>query len=207
MNPDAFSDLLLALLCFWLFQRNLRIRPGVAVALLIIGISAAIGTLRFAGIDALLGPHRFATLFTTCAAFALLAFALAWPADPLVAKLTGAARFALFTGALGVAFTVSGLRWWSTAMPMAAAIALLITMLRPVNALGLVGTLLLVSSFASTLLIPPDALYWNFLSRPQVLHYLLASALAALVYAPARRAALPAGPSEADLTDRERVVG
>ena len=79
MNLDALSDLVLAAMCCWLFMQQRALRPGVAVAVLVIGISASIGTLRFAGMDALLGLHRFATLFTSCVAFTLLWVALAWP--------------------------------------------------------------------------------------------------------------------------------
>ena len=186
MNLDALSDLVLAAMCCWLFMPQRALRPGVAVAVLVIGISASIGTLRFAGMDALLGLHRFATLFTSCVAFTLLWVALAWPKEPLATRLAAAARFTVLFGALGVGLTQLGLAWWSKLVPGVCALCLLVTMLRPFNARGAVGAILLCASFAAVLLVKDGETLLGFLSRAQILHVLLTAALFALVSAPRR---------------------
>lgn len=106
MNADAFSDLVLALICALVFFRRIRDMPGLAIPALLVGVAACFGVLRFSGVAVALGPHRYASLFAACAAFPLLAYALRFPDDPIARRLTAASRFAFLLGGTGVAAVV-----------------------------------------------------------------------------------------------------
>ena len=67
MTPDAFSDLVLAVTCFWCVRRaSARGDGGIVIACLLIGLAATIGVLRFSSWEtvagAVGGAHRFAAL-------------------------------------------------------------------------------------------------------------------------------------------------
>jgi hypothetical protein len=101
MNADAVSDLVLALVCAVVVQRNIRDRPGLAIPALLVGIAACFGVLRFSGVALALGPHKYTSLLAACAAFPLLAYALRFPDDALARRLAAASRFAFLLGGLG----------------------------------------------------------------------------------------------------------
>jgi len=180
MNADAFSDLVLAAVCAWLFKRNLRPRPGVAVSMALIGLAACLGVFDFSGVGALVGPHHFTSLVAACAAFPLLAWSLRWPEDPVANRLRTAGVGAVLLGAIGVAASVAGVKLWGQVVPGAAAMGILWTTGRSRSRLGLLGAVLLLASFAATLGSPATR-FGDWISWVQVLHYLLAAALLALV--------------------------
>lgn len=172
MNADAVSDLVLAIVCAIVSVRNLRVRPGMAVASGMLGLAAVLGVLRFAGVEPVLGPHRFASLLAACAAFPLLAIAIRWPNDPLACRTTAAARFIFLSGAIGVALTILGLEFWRQLVPVASAALILIAVVSQRSPAGIAGAVALVASLAaagqSAIAIPGP------LSGMQWMHYLMA---------------------------------
>ena len=180
MNADAVSDLVLAVVCGWQFGHHLRHRPGIAVAVALIGLAACLGVVHFSGFAVASGPHRFASLVAACAAFPLLAWSLRWPDDPVATQRRSAAYWATLLGAIGVAATVSGVEQWGQVVPGAAAITILWTMLHARSRMGILGAILLLASFVAAALVPPQTLSLAGLSRVQALHYLMAAALLAL---------------------------
>jgi hypothetical protein len=187
LNGNAVSDLVLALACAWICLRTLERAPGIAVAVLLIGLSAVLGVLRFSGAGILDGPHRFASLVSAVGAFPLLAYALGWPDDTIATRASASVRFVVLVGAIGVAATVLGVEIWSKVAPATAALVILVNMLRRFSALGLMGALLLAASFAVAAVGTPDTVYFGLLNRVQLLHYLLAAALLALTWTPLRQ--------------------
>jgi hypothetical protein len=180
MNADAFSDLVLALICGLVFFRRIRDMPGLAIPALLVGVAACFGVLRFSGVTVALGPHRYASLFAACAAFPLLAYALRFPDDPIARRLTAASRFAFLLGGIGVAAVVLGAGKWGDVAAALSAFAILWTMLFACNSLRLFGALALIAGFGVTLAFAPDA-HFGFLTPVQGLHYLLCVAFAALM--------------------------
>lgn len=182
MNGDAFSDLVLLLVCAGMAWRNRGTRPAVAVALALIGFAAFLGVLRFSGVPLVLGPHRFASLLAACAAFPLLASALRWPDAPLATRPTAVGRFVLVWGGVGVALTLSGLGLWSQVVPGVSALLIAWTVVQRRDNWGRAGALLLVGSFVVAATGKPDTVYLGLFNSTQALHYLLAGGLGLLVW-------------------------
>lgn len=177
MNGDALSDLLLAIVGLFFAWRLMPQRPGLAIGMGLIGFAAGLGVLRFSGIDAMLGPHRFASLLAGCAGLPLLAASLRWPDDSLATRVNAAAYFAMIIGALGVVLVVvvqfSG---WAQLVPAASALLILMTALQQRHAVAILGSTLLIGSFVVSAL----GLVAGPLNSIQLLHLLMACGLALL---------------------------
>jgi hypothetical protein len=149
MNGNAASDLVLALACGWVVATQWQRHPGLGLAALLIGVAATLGVLRFSGVEALAGAHRFASLLSACAGFPLLAWSLCWPADPIAATIKGASRFALLVGGVGVGATVLGLPIWAQAMALLSGLVIAVTMIRRRDAAGIAGAVALLGAMAA----------------------------------------------------------
>lgn len=179
MIGNAISDAVLVLVCLLLSWRLWPAQAGIRWALAALALAAVLGTLKFAGVMSLAGPHAFFSLVATVGAVPLLAASIYWP-DSLVANHPRAAALMLIVAAaFGVLLTtVIGLPDALTAMlvsvPAALALALIIiAVLKRGTRIQQFGALLLVLAFACTLL---PATQWPHLSV-QGLHYLLAAGL------------------------------
>lgn len=177
MNLDALSDLVLLLVCVGIAVPAYRARPGVAIALGLVGLAAAFGVLRFSGVGVLLGPHRFASMLSACAAFPLLAASLRWPDAPTARRTTAASRFVLVWGGVGVALHLVTGGLWSQVVPGVAALVIVWTALQQRSTASVAGAALLVGSFVVAALGKPGALYLGLFNSTQALHYLLAAGL------------------------------
>jgi hypothetical protein len=69
MNPDALSDLVLLAACAASAWRVAVVRAAWRGAMLLLGLAAAMGVLRYSGLEWALGPHRFFSLLAACVAF------------------------------------------------------------------------------------------------------------------------------------------
>jgi len=139
MNGNAASDLVLALVCGWVVATRMARQPGFGVAALLIGVAAALGVLRFGGLEALSGAHRFASLVSACAGFPLLAWSVRWPDDPIVATMKGASRAALLAGGIGVGATVLGLAAWGPGVALLCGLVIAVTAVQRREAAGIAG--------------------------------------------------------------------
>lgn len=186
MNADAVSDLVLLLACALSGAACGARRPAWRGAMLLLGLAAAAGVLRYGGLVGALGPHRFLSMLAAVVAFVLMLVALRWPTDPLAVRTTAVGRFVVVVGGLGVLLNLTIAPWWSQAVPAAVALALLWTVLQARSGLGLLGCLALLGSFAVALAgSAVDSLGW--INRTQALHYLLAVAVVLLGWAGTRR--------------------
>jgi hypothetical protein len=176
MNGNAASDLVLALVCFWVVATQWQRQPGFGLAALLIGAAATLGVLRFSGVEALAGAHRFASLLSACAGFPLLAWSLRWPADPIAATIKGASRFALLVGGVGVGATVLGVPLWGQAMALPSGLVIAVTMGQRREAVGIAGAVALLVAMGGAAL--GKAAPFN---TTVVLHLGLALALVLLV--------------------------
>jgi hypothetical protein len=149
MNGNAASDLVLALVCLWVVVTKMARHPGLGLAALLIGVAATLGVLRFGGIEALVGAHRFASLVSACAGFPLLAWSLRWPADPIAATMKGASRFALLVGGVGVGATVLGLVLWGQAVALLSGLVIAVTAVQRRNGAGTAGAAALLVAMAA----------------------------------------------------------
>jgi hypothetical protein len=149
MNGNAASDLVLALVCGWVVATQWQRQPGLGLAALLIGVAATLGVLRFSGVEALAGAHRFASLLSACAGFPLLAWSLRWPADPIAATMKGASRFALLVGGVGVGATVLGLAIWGQAMALVSGLVIAVTMGQRREPAGIAGAVALLVAMAA----------------------------------------------------------
>ena len=95
MNPDALSDLVLLAACAASAWRVAVGRAAWRGAMLLLGLAAAMGVLRYSGLEWALGPHRFFSLLAACVAFWLMVAALRWPQAPLARQATAVGRFVL----------------------------------------------------------------------------------------------------------------
>ena len=182
MNADAFSDLVLLLVCAAIAWRDWRGRPAIAIGALLIGIAAFLGVLRFSGVDALLGPHRFFSMLSACVAFTLIAAGLRWPDAPLATRMAAAGRFVVVFGGLGVGLTALGVALWKDLVPGVSALVIVVTAFQQRSPRAIAGALLLVASFVVAALYAKINPYLSPLNSTQALHYLLAAGLALLAW-------------------------
>lgn len=152
MSGNAASDLVLAIVCGWIVVTRLGRQPGLALAALLIGAAAALGTLWFSGIHLIAGPYRFLSLLSACAGFPLLAWSLRWPEDPIAAKITGAVSMILFIGGIGMAATLLSDSKSASVIAGLSALLIVITMVQRANLLGIAGvTSLIVAVVAAAI--------------------------------------------------------
>lgn len=179
MNGDALSDLLLAAVGLAFAWRLLAQRPGLAIGMGLIGLAAGFGVLRFSGFEAMLGPHRFASLLAGCAGLPLIAASIRWPNDSLATRASAAAYFAAIVGALGaVLVAVVQFGWWAQLVPAVSALLLLLTAVQQRQRLAILGSGLLIGGFAGS----ATGMVIGPLTSIQLLHILLASGLGLLAF-------------------------
>lgn len=180
MNADALSDVVLLLACTasaWLFGAG---RPAWRGGMLLLGLAAAAGVLRYSGVDWALGPHRFMSLLAACVAFLLMLTALRWPEAPLAKRPTAVGRFVVLVGGFGVAVSQMGAPLWAQVVPGVSAMVIAWTMLERRSVPGVLGSAALLGSFAVAALAPNDTVLAGLFNKTQALHYLLALAVVAL---------------------------
>ncbi|MBC7522013.1 MAG: hypothetical protein H7268_13095 [Sandarakinorhabdus sp.] len=182
MNGNAASDLVLALVCGWVVMTRFARQPGFGLAALLIGVAAALGVLRFTGLEMVTGAHRFASLVSACAGFPLLAWAVRWPADPIAATRAGASRAALLAGGIGVGATVFGLEAWGQIVAVLSALVIAVTAMQQRESAAIAGATALIIGMAAAAI--GKAAPFN---TTVVLHLGLAAALVLLVVASERR--------------------
>lgn len=177
MNGNALSDLLLAAVGLYFGWRLMAQRPGLAIGMGLIGFAAGFGVLRFSGIDAMLGPHRFASLVAGCAGLPLIAASLRWTDDSLATRVSAAAHFAMIAGALGVLLVgVIQFTGWGRLVPAASALLLLVTAVQRHNPMAMLGSVLLVGGFV----VSAASLAAGPVNSIQLLHFLMACGLGLL---------------------------
>lgn len=182
MNGNAASDLVLALVCGWVVATRMARQPGLGLAALLIGVAAALGVLRFSGLEALAGAHRFASLVSACAGFPLIAWAVRWPADPIAATGKGASRAALLAGGIGVGATVLGLAAWGQAVALVSGLVIAVTAVQRRDVAMVAGAAALLVAMGAAAM--GKAAPFN---TTVVLHLGLAAALVLLALARDRR--------------------
>ena len=144
---------------------------------MLLGLAAAMGVLRYSGLEWALGPHRFFSLLAACVAFWLMVAALRWPHAPLARQATAVGRFVVLLGGLGIAASQVGAAWWAQVVPGLSALVLAWTMVQQRSALGILGSVALVASFVVAALAAPDVQLLGMFNKTQSLHYLLALAV------------------------------
>jgi hypothetical protein len=188
MNGDALSDLVLAVISFWLAWRERRTRPGVALGIGIVGVAGVFGVLRFSGLEWAKGPHTFFSTVSACAGLPLLAVALCWPEGGAARESRAAARFLFIAGALSIAITTAaGFDLWRQIAPGAAGLLILYTAVLSRAPLAILGALLLAASFAVT----ATGFGIGPLNSTQGLHYLMAASFVLLTRPVAARVPTP----------------
>lgn len=191
MNADALSDLILLLACAASAWHSGGSRPAWRGAMLMLGLAAGAGVLRFSGVEGALGPHRFLSLLAACVAFLLMLAALRWPQAPLARRATAVGRFVVLIGGTGVAISQLGFPLWAQVVPGVSAVAIGWTQLQRRSAVGVAGSVLLLGSFAVAALAGADTVLAGMFNKTQALHYLLALAVLALGVAGVRQQAQP----------------
>lgn len=148
MNGDALSDLMLALVALSLAWRLAGRRPGMAIAMAVIGVAAACGVLRYSGFAPALGPHRFFSVIAACAGLPLLVASVCWPEQVLAKRAAAAARFVVLLGGIAVLIVaVFDFALWSDAVAALSALTLLASAVQRRSRLAIVASLALISGF------------------------------------------------------------
>lgn len=187
MNADAVSDLVLLLACAASAKWVGSGRAAWRGAMLLLGLAAGMGVLRYSGLEWALGPHRFFSLLAACVAFWLMVVALRWPQEPLARQATAVGRFVVLLVGLGIAASQIGAGWWAQVVPGLSALVLAWTLLQQRSTLGLLGIAALVASFSVAALAAADSQLLGLFNKTQALHYLLALAVLALGQVPPGR--------------------
>ncbi len=151
MNGAGASDLVLALVCAGVIASQRQARPGVALAAGLVGLAAALGVLRFSGVEMMTGPNKFASLLSAVAAFPLLAFCVRYPASRPALHFGAAVRPVLILVAVGVGVTMAGAAQWGAALSLLSVLVLLATLALRRNLLGSIGALVLLGGMLATL--------------------------------------------------------
>jgi hypothetical protein len=177
VNGDTLSEVLLAAVTLAIAWREIAKRPGIAIGMSLIGVTALLGALLYSGIAEASGPHQFASMVTACAGFPLLAFSLRWTDGTLATRISAAARFILIIGAFGVLFvTLMQFSVWGRIAPALSALLIMISALQSRRPAAIAGGALLIACFALSLA------NYTFapLNATQQFHVLMAIALALL---------------------------
>ena len=174
MNYDLLSELLLCAVALFITWRELKTRPGIAVATLLRGVAALLGALIFAGISQAHGPLEFVSLLAGSAALPLLALSLGWPDGALASRIRASVSFFLVASALCLWMVeVLQLAPWRLCIPALASLVILFGAIRSKRPAAMLGALVLLLCFTLSLLqiaIEP-------LNSDQQLHVLMALAL------------------------------
>lgn len=189
MNADALSDLVLLLACAGTAVAWGAGRPAWRGAMVLLGLAAAAGVLRYSGVPEAQGPHRFLSLLAACVAFVLMLADLRWPDAPLAQRGAAVGRFVVLVGGLGVAVAHMLTPLWAQVVPGFSALLIVATVLQRRSAAGGVGAALLLGSFVVAAVVGAEALLPGGFSKTQALHYLLAGAVVALAWAGRRTGA------------------
>lgn len=182
MNADALSDAVLATVSLIAATRLMYRQPGLGTACMLIGLAAAIGVLRYSGVESALGPHRFFSLLAACAAFPLLTIAVRWPDDPVARYPRATARFVVLIGGVGIALVLAGFERWREIVPAVAAALLLLTVFKTLHRQRIAGVLLIAAALAFAAAGQPVPIL--DLGPAELLHYTLAAGLLLLALAP-----------------------
>lgn len=173
--------MVLALVCAFLAVRSARERPGVAVACGAIGFAAVIGAIRFFGVEAASGTHKFFSMVAAVAAFPLLAVSLHWTDSKVATNVRQAALLFVACAALGVALVSgAGFARWAQFMPAVSAAALLGGAIQERADRRIAGSVMLILSFAS-ISMNLTLVAW-VLAPIEALHYGMALALFLLCF-------------------------
>ena len=175
MTGDALSDLLLAFVTLPFAWRLLPRRPGTAGAMLLIGLAALFGVLRYSGLDTALGPHRFFSLVAASGGLPLLAISLRWPDGEVASRGAAAGRFGVLVAGIGVLLVgVAGLAWWSDLVAALSALLIVWAAVPERRIVPLLAGWLLVLGFMASATGKAFAPF----SAVQELHILMAMSLA-----------------------------
>lgn len=194
MTPDSLSDLVLFGVCAVLLHRNLSSADqsaGWSLTLMLIGMAALVGALRFSTFTTLSeqvkGVHQFLSLFAAVGAFPLWAYTLAYPSSALARRFAGAWWLTFVVGGMGIGIWTLGLKLWGQAVPVLGGLWMTRTVWKQWRGMSLIlgtaGLVSLFSSFTVAVVFAGQAHVIGFVTRVQLLHYLLALALLLLFMA------------------------
>jgi hypothetical protein len=177
MSGDAWSDLLLSTVALIIAMREIKMRPGMALACGLIGVASLLGVFSFSGVAAAVGPHDFASLLAACVGMPLLAISLYWDDGVLANRLTAAARFSLVAAAISVILVpMLQFNQWSSVTAATSGLLILVAALKSRSPASIAGSIILAACFALSVA------NWTLapLNADQQLHVLLATSLALL---------------------------
>lgn len=184
MNYDSFSDLVLCAICFAIAYRSLSCWPqrsGIAIAMILIGIAAGIGVLRFSSWDSISDfwtrPHQFASTLAAVGGFPILEFSIVYPKSPLAVRPSGAWWLCFVVSGFGMGVWMLGFRAWSQIAPLLSWLCITATVIYARRWQETFGAILILCGFLSTLVIQDDFRWFGVFSKVQILHYLLAMGL------------------------------
>jgi hypothetical protein len=177
MNADAFSDVVLLLVCAALAWRTGRQNAAWTGGLMVLGLAAGFGVLRYSGIEGMPGPHYFTIVLAACAAFGLMMIALRWPQSPTVKRQTAAWRYVIVVGGFGVGFSLTIAPWWALVALVLSLLGILLTVIQRGSLAGIAGALAVIAGGVAYFVIEPGVLLAGIFSKVQVLHYAMAAGL------------------------------
>lgn len=152
MNAAAFLDGLLALVAFALAVRAGRGLAAVRLGAVLLGMAAALGSLRFSGVLPLPALHQFASALGAGVALPLLAVVVLWPAGEVATQRRYAWIFAITASVACVLIVVvAGFKLWASALALLSAVGMLVVSMRRSQWWAVAAALALLAGFGAFL--------------------------------------------------------
>jgi hypothetical protein len=184
MSFDFLSELLLTGVTLSIGWRNVRSRPGIALAVAVIAAAAVLGAAVYAGDTEFKAAHDLLTDLAACAALPLLAASLQWTRSKLAIRLSIATLFLMIAGMIAlILIRAIGWTFWGQVAPALSAMLIfytaLMTTISARQIAPITGATVLVLCFVLNLM----QLNFYPMDGAQQLHVLLSIALLCLTAA------------------------
>jgi hypothetical protein len=182
MNWLAFFDGLLAATALWIAVSKRGTRPALALASMLLGMAALLGSLRFSGLLALPEWHQFFSMLGASAALPLLALSVVAPASVITLQRRYAWIFAVAASVASILIVlVVQFKVWASLLAVVSALAILTAgVARKQMQIAAGGLALLIG-----LILFATKFHWGALQPGDFLHMGLILSLLAIGQAPA----------------------
>ncbi|MBT8141146.1 MAG: hypothetical protein HKN88_09855 [Gammaproteobacteria bacterium] len=149
MNSLVVTEGILLSICLYGFWVSDRTQKALLMVLVLIGLAALLGLLKFSGILPLPELHALLAMLSSCVALPLLAVTMVWPTGPVSKTLRYMSIFSFIMAFIGVMLvTIGEFTLWRTICALISALVILLAGLWRKQWLVFIAGVLLVVALA-----------------------------------------------------------